>query len=120
MTASAGSFAAGPPRRAARFLAWKDTAFRLLCQAAAALVLVLLAALVVVLVWRSWDSLRTNGLRFFVSDQWDPEPTHRKFGALSFIYGTVVTSVIAMALAIPLGIGTAAYLAEVEIGRAHV
>jgi phosphate transport system permease protein len=90
-----------------------DTLFRLLCQAAAVLVVVVMAALVGVLVWRSWDSIRTNGLAFFTSTDWDPEPTHRKFGALSFIYGSVVTSVNAMLLAVPLGIGTAAYLAEV-------
>jgi phosphate transport system permease protein len=95
-------------------LAWLgDVVFRRLCQAAAALVLVVAAALICVLVWRSWESLTTNGLGFFVSTQWDPEPTHRKFGALVFVYGTVVTSVIAMIIAIPLGVGTAAYLAEI-------
>jgi phosphate transport system permease protein len=119
MTASAGN----PPvpvrkpiatrRSAARFQALMDLAFRLLCQAAAVLVIVVTAALVAVLVWQSWDSLQTNGLAFFTSDQWDPEPTHRKFGALSFVYGTVVTSVMAMLLAVPLGVGTAAYLAEI-------
>ena len=52
---------------AARFQGLKDTAFRLLCQAAAVLVVFLMVALVAVLVWRSWDSLRTNGLAFFTS-----------------------------------------------------
>ena len=79
------------------------SSFRRLCQAAAILVIVLAAALVAVLVWQSWLSLTTNGLEFFVSTEWDPEPTHRKFGALVFVYGTVVTSVIAMLIAVPLG-----------------
>ena len=90
-----------------------DAVFRALCQVAAGLVLVIAAALVAVLVWKSWDSFRGNGLAFFVSTAWDPEPTHRKFGALCFIYGSVVTSVIAMLIAVPLGLGTAAYLAEI-------
>ncbi len=102
-----------PTRAGARLTGLGDLVFRRLCQVAAVLVVVLAAALVGVLVWRSWESLTTNGLAFFVSTEWDPEPTHRKFGALVFIYGTVVTSIIAMALAVPLGVGTAAYLAEI-------
>jgi phosphate transport system permease protein len=119
MKASAGdpptSLAAlGAGGRAAPQLNWLgDAIFRRVCQAAAVLIVVIAAALVCVLVWRSWLSLSTNGLEFFVSTEWDPEPTHRKFGALVFVYGTVVTSVIAMLLAMPLGIGTAAYLAEI-------
>lgn len=125
MAQSAGNPAAGPAPKPARwgvgtagraaspFQGLKDTAFRLLCQAAAVLVVAVTAALVVVLVWQSWDSLRTNGLAFFTSQEWDPEPTHRKFGARSFVYGTVVTSAIALLMAVPLGIGTAAYLSEI-------
>ncbi len=48
--------------------------------------------------------------------KWDPEPSHRKFGSLAFIYGTVVTSIIAMLIAVPLGVGTATYLAEIAPG----
>jgi phosphate transport system permease protein len=87
--------------------------FRLLCQSAAWLVLVLFALLVAILVWRSWESIGTNGWRFFTTSTWDPEPTHRQFGALAFIWGTAVTSIIAMVLAVPLGIGTAAFLSEI-------
>ena len=90
-----------------------DLTFRLLCQGAAVFVVGLAALLVVVLVWRSWLAIRTIGLEFFTSSRWDPEPTHRQFGALAFVYGTVVTSIIAMLLAVPLGAGTAAFLSEV-------
>ncbi len=99
--------------RGGLFTGLGDAVFRRLCQAAAVLVVVLAALLVAVLVWRSWDSFRTNGLAFFTTATWDPEPSHRKFGALAFVYGTVVTSVIAMLLAVPLGVGTATYLAEI-------
>jgi phosphate transport system permease protein len=90
--------------------------FRLLCQSAAILVIVLAVLLVVVLTWQSWLAIHTIGVRFFTQTTWDPEPDHRIFGSLAFIYGTVATSLIAMALAVPLGIATAAYLSEIAPG----
>ncbi|HEY6389543.1 MAG TPA: phosphate ABC transporter permease subunit PstC [Candidatus Acidoferrum sp.] len=50
------------------------------------------------------------GLAFFVTRVWDP--VFDQFGALPFIYGTVVTSVVALLIAVPLGIGAAIFLAE--------
>jgi phosphate transport system permease protein len=88
--------------------------FRLLCQASAVLVIVLAALLVAVLVSKSWLAIRTIGLHFFVGTTWDP--VHRQFGALAFIYGTLATSAIAMLIAVPLGIGTAAFLSEIAPG----
>jgi phosphate transport system permease protein len=92
-----------------------DVAFQLLCQAAAMLVVVLAVALVLVLWWQALPSLKINGLGFLASSDWDPvdAPGHRKFGALAFVYGTIVTSVIAMVLAVPFGVGTATFLAEI-------
>jgi phosphate transport system permease protein len=90
-----------------------DAAFRLLCQSASVLVIVLAVLLVSVLIWRAWLAIETTGLSFFTTSKWDPEPTHRKFGALAFVYGTIVTSVISMLVAVPLGVGTAAFLAEI-------
>jgi phosphate transport system permease protein len=117
MSASAAetTFEGARPRRrfSPRLSRLADAAFRLLCQFAAVLVIALMVALVVIMVRHSWYSIRTNGLGFFTSTAWDPEPTHRKFGALCFIYGTVVTSVIALVLAVPLGIGTATFLSEI-------
>src|SRR5262249_26885145 len=43
----------------------------------------------------------------------DPEYPHRQFGSLSFVYGPVATSLIAMIIAVPLGVGTAAFLSEI-------
>lgn len=90
-----------------------DVLFRFVSQVAAVLVLVLAALLVVVLIWQAWLAIRTIGVRFFTQTVWDPEPSHRIFGCLAFAYGTVVTSLIAMALAVPLGIATAAFLSEI-------
>src|SRR5206468_13050698 len=55
----------------------------------------------------------TTGFDFFTNKTWDPEPTHREFGALAFVYGTLATSAIAMLIAVPLGVGTAAFLSEI-------
>ena len=55
------------------------------------------------------------GLHFFVTQVWDP--VMDQFGALPFIYGTVVTSMVALFLAVPLGIGAAIFLAELAPPR---
>src|SRR5262245_36196929 len=73
-----------------------DRVFALLCQSAGVFVILLFVSLVGVLVWQSWHAIETIGLQFFVSTSWDPEPTHREFGALAFIYGTLATSFFAM------------------------
>src|SRR5262249_61656270 len=53
------------------------------------------------------------GFRFFPEPPWAPDPHHRHFGSLAFVYGTVATSLIAMILAVPLGIASAAFLSEI-------
>jgi phosphate transport system permease protein len=93
-----------------------DVVFRFLCQASAFFVIALVGLMVGVLFWRSWLSIETTGLAFFTTKKWDPEPTHREFGSLAFIYGSVVTSVIAMVFAMPLAVGTATFLSEVAPG----
>lgn len=107
--------AAAQPRRSRGSSALPDLIFRLCCQAAAILTLVVPALLVAILIWQSWEALSTIGLSFLTSTIWDPvdEPGHRIFGALAFVYGTVVTSAIAMVVAVPLGVGTAAFLSEI-------
>ena len=55
------------------------------------------------------------GLGFFVTKVWDP--VFDNFGALPFIYGTVVTSAVALFIAVPLGIGAAIFLAELAPAR---
>ena len=58
----------------------------------------------------SQPALRQFGWRFLTSADWDP--VNERFGALPFIFGTVVSSVIALVIAVPLSIGTAVYLTE--------
>jgi phosphate transport system permease protein len=80
------------------------------------LVIALAISLVIVLIWKAWLSIETTGLSFFTTLTWDPEPTHRLFGAKAFVYGTAVTSAIAMLVAVPFGVGTAAFLSELAPG----
>src|ERR1700684_3740018 len=55
-------------------------------------------------------SLHKFGWRFLISTDWDP--VNEQFGALPFIYGTIVSSVIALVIAVPLSIATAVFLTE--------
>jgi phosphate transport system permease protein len=64
------------------------------------------------LVVKSGLSLRTFGLGFLFRSVWDP--VHSQYGALPFIYGTIVSSLLALILAVPLGLGCAIYLSEVS------
>src|SRR5262249_52044099 len=76
------------------------------------------AALVAILVYQSWPALKEIGpVRMLSSSNWDPDGEPEEFGTLLFVYGTLATTVIAMLVAVPLGIGTAAYLSEIASPR---
>jgi len=72
----------------------------------------LLAGLLLVLGQGAAPALTQMGLGFFTGRQWDPVTNH--FGALPYIYGTVVTSAVALVLALPVSIGLALLLSEVR------
>jgi phosphate transport system permease protein len=88
-----------------------DGVWRILLTAAGAAVLVL----VIAIGWELWQnsSLPRDafGLQFIWTSQWDPAITH-VFGALPYIEGTLVTSALALVFAVPIGLGTAIFLAE--------
>jgi phosphate transport system permease protein len=102
-----------PPHAGKRLARLGDVVFKGICQGAALLIIGVAALLLVVLVWKAWEAITTLGPQFLVGQRWDPEPTHRIFGAWPFIWGTVRTSAIAMVIAVPLGVGTAAFLSEI-------
>jgi phosphate transport system permease protein len=87
-----------------------DAVFRILTRAAAMMVLVLLGAVILSLIDGSLPALRAFGLNFLIEERWNP--VTEKFGALAPIYGTVVTSFIAMVIAVPLGLLIAMFLTE--------
>jgi phosphate transport system permease protein len=87
-----------------------DARFHFLTWAAAAAVLLIFAGVILSLVIGSIPAFRAFGFSFFTSDAWDP--TSDMFGGLPSIYGTLVTSALAMLLAVPVGIGVAIFLTE--------
>jgi phosphate transport system permease protein len=96
--------------RALDRLRFGDALFRQLTRGAAIFVLLLLSGVIVSLIQGSIPALSTFGLGFLVSQSWNP--VTEKFGALPAIYGTVVTSGIAMLIAVPVGLMIAFFLTE--------
>jgi len=87
-----------------------DAIFRLLLLSAALLVLLIVATMILALAYKSRLSINQFGFRFLSSTNWDP--VRGEFGALAFIYGTVVSSLIALFIAVPLSLGIAIFLVE--------
>jgi len=87
-----------------------DAIFRSVVFAAALLVVLIVLAMILALASQSMLSIRQFGLDFLVSREWDP--VKEKFGALAFIYGTVVSSLIALLISVPLSLGIAIFLVE--------
>ncbi|MBM3525993.1 MAG: phosphate ABC transporter permease subunit PstC [Alphaproteobacteria bacterium] len=87
-----------------------DRAFAAGVAALALLVPLTLAAITLLVVSDSRLSLERFGLSYFTTTTWDPQ--RLVFGAASYVYGTLVTTVIAVLLAAPIAIGTAVYLTE--------
>ncbi len=94
---------------------WGDRLFGGASLGFALLILVLVAVLVGELAWNSRLALRAFGPAFLWSQNWDP--VQELFGALPFIYGTLATSVVALLISIPLGLGTAIFLVELAPPR---
>ena len=88
----------------------RESVFRGATLAAAILVLALLGGVVLTLVKSAWPAFATFGLHFLTSEVWNPVTD--KFGALAPIYGTLVTSFIAMLVAVPFSLGIAVFLTE--------
>ena len=88
-----------------------DRAFRWVLTATALFVLFTLAAAALSMLWGGRSVLQSEGLSFFTSSDWNP--VEDKYGALVPIYGTLVTAVIAMLIAVPVSFGIAFFLTEV-------
>ncbi|HSM85706.1 MAG TPA: phosphate ABC transporter permease subunit PstC [Candidatus Limnocylindrales bacterium] len=88
-----------------------DSAFRSIVILCGLAVLVIVGLIVFELVTQSQLSISKFGFKFLTRQVWDP--VDEDFGALPFIYGTIVSSVLALALAVPLSLGTALFLTEI-------
>ena len=87
-----------------------DTLFRGLTLLAALTVLGLIIAILGVLVVKAWPAFQTFGWHFFTGTEWDP--VLGKFSALTSIYGTVATSLVALIIALPVSFGIALFITE--------
>ena len=87
-----------------------DTVFRWMTKLSAIAVLLLLSGVIIALVEGSMMALRAFGFSFLLSEHWNPVTD--EFGAIAPIYGTIVTSFIAMLIAVPIGIMIAFFLTE--------
>lgn len=89
-----------------------DIVFAGLARGAAILTLALLVGIIISLVAGAWPSIQANGLRFLWTAEWDP--VQEKFGGLVMIYGTLMTSAIALIIAVPVSFGIALFLTELS------
>jgi phosphate transport system permease protein len=99
--------AAGSQRRP-----WGDIAFHALTLLFALLVLLILSGVMVALLIGALPALKHFGFGFVVADVWNP--VTERFGAVAPIYGTLVTSAIAMLIAIPVAFGIALFITELS------
>jgi phosphate transport system permease protein len=106
--------AAGPYDRAKALSAFKlgDLTFYWITRACAISVLLILGGIILSLIIGAWPAIREYGLSFLFTSRWAPSADPPVLGALGPIYGTLITSVIAMMIAIPVGIGIAIFLTE--------
>jgi phosphate transport system permease protein len=89
-----------------------DRIFYLAMLACGLCVLGLVGVIVFELISKSSLSLHAFGWKFFFRSEWDP--VNEQFGAWPFVYGTVVSSLLALILAVPLALGTATFITEMS------
>src|ERR1043165_9090166 len=87
-----------------------DAIFRYAMMACGLCVLALVAVIVFQLVTNSHLSWKAFGIKFFFQSEWDP--VNDQFGALPFVYGTIVSSILALLIAVPVSLGIAVFLVE--------
>ena len=92
-----------------------DRAYRGLLAAAAAMVFLVVTLIMIEVARGAMPSIRALGWGFLTRTEWDPVADH--YGALPYLYGTLVSSLLALVIAVPLGLGSAVFLAELAKGR---
>ncbi len=105
------SLSTPPTRLAPARPARADLAFRVSSLLAGFLVLAILGLIAVSMSQKAWPAFREEGFGFITGSRW--APNDNVFGALAFVYGTLVASAIGLVLAVPVSIGIALFLSEV-------
>lgn len=102
-----------PDKKFSRKIAWQgrlDGLFRLVMTFSGLIVILIIAGIFYELVDQSRPALSAFGWKFLVSEEWNP--VTRRFGALGSVYGTILSTVIALFFAVPLSLGIAVFLVE--------
>lgn len=89
-----------------------DVMFFWAARLAAWLVLAILGGIIISLIVGAWPAMREFGFGFLATQRWAPQLDEPVMGALGPIYGTLLTSVIAVCIAVPVGLGIAVFLTE--------
>ncbi len=110
MTHDRSAVADAPPPLALEGASRGDAVYRAAITAFALCVPLLLAAIAFAIAVGGWPALRQFGVGFLTSSAWDP--VHGQFGAAPAIYGTIVSSIIALVIATPLALGVSLFLSE--------
>ena len=104
--------AARRPRITGRPVRRGDRIFVGLSRGAGILILVIMAAIAVFLIWQAIPALQANTANFFTTTDWIPDAQPAVFGIAALAFGTVITSIIAMVLAVPVAIGIALFISH--------
>lgn len=92
-----------------------DRIFRTVTAGSGVVVLVILAGIAISTTVEAWPAFAKSGLAFVTTNDWNP--AEGRYGALAFIYGTLVVSTIALVLAVPVSVGIALFFSEVAPKR---
>lgn len=92
-----------------------DRAFRGLAVVSGGAVLAILGLIALSTAKESWPAFQQQGFGFVLTNDWDPNAGH--FGALAFVYGTILVSLIALIMAVPVSLGIALFSTEVAPRR---
>ena len=91
---------------------WADALFRMILTVFGFVIVMFVAAIAMKLLVSALPAIQKFGLSFLWTSRWDP--VHGVFGALPFLYGTLVSSAIALIIGVPISLGVAIYLAELS------
>jgi phosphate transport system permease protein len=86
--------------------------FQTVTTAVAVTVVVVLLAMTAFLVVRAWPAVHEAGAGFFTEREWFPDASPPRFGIVALVWGTLVSSVLALAVAVPVALGSALYVTE--------